>query len=173
MLEVLFTKERDMRPHNVEELAHHGGHAHEMAGPARPTQPLRHLANIDGGLETGAVHAGCLGYEGQVAAHAGSLGEIARQVARILGQIFLGTELHRIDKDGQHQLLGAAPSFRQKRQVPPVQRAHGRHQGYALAPPARRLGPGAHGRGIRDHGHVAHEKDSFFDGKRPARTSAA
>ncbi len=67
-----------------------------------------------------AVHAGGLGHKGQVAAHAGSLGQIAGQIARVLGQVFLRPELHRVDEDGQHHPLSAAACFRHERQVPRV-----------------------------------------------------
>ena len=54
---------------------------------------------------------------------------IAIKVARILGQVFVGAELERIDEDRNHDQIALRLGRAHQRQMALVQRSHGGHQG--------------------------------------------
>ena len=87
----------------------------------------------------GGYMAAGVGHEGDVDAGRGRLGQVALEVARVLGEILLGAELGRVDEDRQHQAVAAAPALLHQRDVAGVQGAHGGHEGRSLDRAARCL----------------------------------
>jgi hypothetical protein len=72
----------------------------------------------------------------------GQLDEIAVEVAGIAVEILMRRELGRVDEDTDDDALRARPRLCNKREMPRVQRAHGRHKSDAgaFAAPVRHRG---------------------------------
>ena len=115
--------------HREKQLRHDGGDAGEVSRPVRAAQRLADLGDFHPGLK--ACRVDFLGSGEKQRADALALAEarIARIVARILLEVARRVELDRVDEDRDHDRVGAPPRIAHQREMPVVQRAHGRHQG--------------------------------------------
>ncbi len=129
LLIVLLTEERQVRPHDVEQLQHHREHAVEVPVPGDTLQLLAQRSGVDGDLRVGAVHRLDRGGEDQL-----DPGFPARPQVRLEGpwvavEVLVGRELQRVYEDRHDgDAVDVLPSPADQLQVAAVQRAHSRHQ---------------------------------------------
>ena len=69
---------------------------------------------------TERIHRRRVGAEGEIDAAGPRRGEVARFVARVLGQVFAGAELRRVDEDGEDDDVGAGADVRSRRHATDV-----------------------------------------------------
>ena len=68
---------------------------------------------------------------------------VGHEGARVLGQVFVGAELQRVDEDAGNHEVGTLAGFLHQGNVALVQVTHGRHEGNAFAFAARARHGGA------------------------------
>jgi hypothetical protein len=135
LLEVLLAEYRDIGLDQVEQLAHHGRHAVEMARPMRTFQRLgdpRHT-HADTLLGAERINRGDFRRKQQIAFDVGQGRLILHQGARVAIVIFVRTELGRVDEDARDDALGTRARQLDQRLVTGVQVAHGRHEADCLS----------------------------------------
>src|ERR1044072_142023 len=122
-----------MGMNNVEELIDHSSHAAKMAGAARAFKLFTEAFNYDIGRKPLRVHV--LMRRGEDEINAAREGEfrIARQVARVLLEVFIRAALRRFYKDRSDYGVAHSAGAAHQRKVAFVKRAHRRHQPYSLS----------------------------------------
>ena len=125
-----------------------------MPGSAGATQHIRQTRHLNPGLfglRLG-IHHPYRRRKQQVGAFGRKHRGIAFQRARIIVEILSRTKLQRIDEDTGHHPVGDLVRGFDQRQVPGVQIAHRRHEGYiASSPPRFDLGAQTVDFASRDH----------------------
>ena len=113
-------KKASVRLDDVEQLGHHRRHAAEVPGAHRAFQRLGQPLHRDPGLEPGRVHPrASASRPGRRRLPRAS--QVARQVARVRGQVLVRAELGRVDEDAHHdQLASLQRGFHQAKCAPRV-----------------------------------------------------
>ena len=103
---------------------------------------LRELLDLDMGLKPGRVRRARIRRVHQIDAALAAQLEVSFERARIAREVFARSELERVDEDARDDVRRRAARPFDQREVPCVDRAHGRHERDALAPaPPRCVGP--------------------------------
>src|SRR5262249_35240676 len=92
----------------MEQLQDHGGHAAEVAGPGSAAEAVLKPVNLHIGAEARQVYGLDFGGEDQVGAFPRANLQVLLERARIAGEVLGGTELNRVDEDGDHDEAGLA-----------------------------------------------------------------
>ncbi len=128
LLNVLLPEAGHVRLHQVEQLRHHRQHAAEMARPRAAFPTLRGLTRHDPDFRARWVHGVDQRREQQVDPASRGQAPVARQIARILGEVVVRPELERVDEDAEHDRVRPTARFIHQREMPLVEIAHGGHQ---------------------------------------------
>ena len=145
LLIIFFAEAGGIGLHDVEQLAHHGGHAAEMVRAELAAQFVLQVRRFDLVILPHARIKLLLARREQHA-HAGiaQFGGIFFQRARILVEIFALPELQAVHKHAHHNVFGGGTRLGDQCQMACVQVAHGRHEGDAVDgfAPSAQLGNG-------------------------------
>ncbi len=133
LLKILVAEQGQIRLHDVEQLGHYRGYAVEVAGAACPAKRQRQVTDPDGSLKPGRIHLCCRRGEDNIHTALSGNGAVPFQVAGVALKVLGGTELDRVDKDGEYQDVAALSPFAQQRGMSFVQKAHGGNKGDAFA----------------------------------------
>ena len=97
--------------------------------PGGAAQALGELLHLHVSLVARGIHGrGLRGVE-HVHARFPGQGRVPLQVPGIARQVLVGAELRRVDEEADHQPVAAGLAVLHQAQVPPVEKAHGGHQG--------------------------------------------
>src|SRR6185503_8575474 len=113
-----------MRLNCVEQLCNDRCHAFKMTWSHCTFKRICHLLHLDPGLIPLWIHALSRGHPNQVCAERLDQFQVAVQVARILREVLTGTELSRVDKDGDNHMLTFVSGAANEREMPFVQVSH-------------------------------------------------
>ena len=133
MLEIFLTEQRDVRLNGQYQLGDDGRHAVEMARPGRAFPPVGDSGDSNFGGEAVRIDVCHRRQPQQVAAAFLQHRRILRFLPGIAAKILMGGELRRVDEDRCRHPLGVLLPFGHQRQMPGVERAHGRNQRQPLA----------------------------------------
>ena len=102
LLRILFSEDRHIGQHHVEQLGDHRYHTVEMTGPTASTQASGEppFDDCDGSIR--GIHGAGGGHEEHVDPSLAATPGIARGVTRIGVKILFGSKLRRIDKEADH-----------------------------------------------------------------------
>ncbi len=90
---IFLSEESQVRLHDVEKLCDHRGHATKMSGPRLAAEPVAEAFDGDIGDRTRRIHLFHPRRKEQIHPFFFQQSAIAIKIARILGQIFVGSEL--------------------------------------------------------------------------------
>jgi hypothetical protein len=155
LLKVLLAEHRDVRLHDVEQLRHHGADALEKPRAKFALQDARQSRHLDarGALGAVGIDLAHFGAEHEVAAGSGQHAGVLERRARIVREVLVRPELHRIHENAGDEALAVAACRIDETHVSGVQVAHGRDEGHPQALPA----PGPHVLANRaDRGYGVH-----------------
>src|SRR5579885_2594887 len=173
LLEVLLAEYGYVRLHYMEELCNDGRDALEVAGTELTVENARESRHLDarGSLRAVGIYLDNVRHEHQVAARVGQHSGVLRWRARIMREVLVGTELHRIDEDAGDKTIPVAARQLDQAYVPGVEIAHGGDEGDApsLAAPAPHAlaHAGNSGDGLHDS-----QKQCSGAGYAPVRTAS-
>ena len=154
LLEIFLAEDGGVRSGQMEKFGHHGADAAEVAGAPGSAQSAREHGFVDEGRVAGRIHFRHGGREYGVHVVRGAQTQVGVERTWILGQIFVGAELGRVDEDADDHRSASAcatPGGIDQGGMAVVQRAHGRNEdnGRGGAGPKsgefRQCGEGAHG----------------------------
>ena len=128
LLRVLLAEVGEIWADDREELQAHRRDPAEMPRPEGSLQNRAELGHVDPRLEAGGVHLLHAGSEDEVDTGVGRRGQVARLVARILGEVAVVGELGRVDEQAHDDGRALRPGRLQQRDVPGVQCAHRRDE---------------------------------------------
>jgi hypothetical protein len=139
LLPVLLAEHGEIGAGLVEQLGHDLRHAVEMTGPRGAAQTVGQAGDADLGREAVGVHLLYRRREEEVAARLGEHGGVTRLVAGIGREILGRGELGGVDENCRHHPVRMGAAHIEEREMPRMERAHGRGQGDPLArrPPSR------------------------------------
>ncbi len=136
--------------HEIQELQDDRGHAAKVPRPRGALPPLGQRLDGHPGREPGRIHEGRRRREDELNAFGAEVREITGQVPRVALEVFVRSELRRVDEDADDHPLALVAGLTDESEVALVQRAHGGHE-------AERSGdgrsPGPQGREALDHVH--------------------
>ena len=134
LLIVLLAEEDPVGAHDLQQLEHDRQHAGEMGGPGRALEFGGQRTRLHRGAQTVGIHRRGRRGEHDLDTFVAQQRQVVIEGPRVGVEIFAGTELQRVDEDRHHDhRAGHSFGGTHQRQVPVVQRAHGRHQHH---PPA-------------------------------------
>src|SRR5213594_190453 len=144
LLKVLAPEHRHVGLHHVEQLRHDRQDAGKVARPGGAFQSVGHRPGRDAYERLLGVYGLERGDEEAIDAALTGERPIAGQVARVLREVFFGTELQWVDEDAQDDAVGALFGPVYEAQVPFVQRAHRGHEPDPAPAGALCARPGVH-----------------------------
>ena len=101
LLVVLLAEERDVRPHGVKQLRHHGRDAAEVPGRLRPQRPARESLDRDPGATPSGYISSTDGAKSTSTPASRRLSRSRVEVARIAREVLGRPELRRVHEDRQ------------------------------------------------------------------------
>src|SRR6185312_368174 len=157
LLKILLAKYREIRLHDVEELGDYRAHAVEVTGTEFAVEQPRELRHHDSRAAAGAfrVHLGDVRHEHEIAARRGEHSLVLLRRPRIVREIFVRSELHRIHEDAGDEAIAPLARELDETDVPRMQVTHGGHERHALPLTMPALDARADGGNGRDGVHVA------------------
>jgi len=141
LLRIFLAEISDVRPNDVEQLADDGGHAAEMARPARAFEQVLQAANGNRGSEARWVDRGGRGMEHQIGMLALAKPNVGIERPRIALEVLVGPELEGIDEDRDDDAAGPRPALAGSGWRDP----HAARPSSARAPRSRERGGGGGG----------------------------
>ena len=130
----------------MKQLGHDGEHAAEMARTGRALECVRDRAgdHTDDRLTGGGIHRH--GVRHEQAVDSARFGEppVTRQVTRIAGEVFAGTELEWIDEDADDDAVGELARAIHEAQMAFVEISHCGNEADGVTTRALGARPGAH-----------------------------
>jgi len=133
-----------------QELAYDRGDALEVAGPEGAAQAVGQLRHRHGRELRAGIHLLGAGHIGYAATGGLEFGEVARLIARIGGEILVGTKLAGIDEDRSHRNVTTIKCALHQAGMALMQRAHGGNhadgatRGTEFADRTTQIGDGSH-----------------------------
>ena len=109
-----------------------------------PFPPAGYRRKIHGCLKSFWVHGRYIWFKTDINAFLFAQGSIARNGTGIFGEVFMGTELRRIDEDADYERIASQPGCSNQRPMPIVQRPHSRHEPNPYTFTPEPLSPGGH-----------------------------
>ena len=130
LLVILLAKAGHIRLYQIEQLGDDGTDTTEVTRTQRPLQQIGETRHLDEGLARQPLRIHDLRGRGEHHIDTGRFqrSAILLQSARVVGEILGLVELHRVDEDADHHLLGVAVRLLHQRQVALMQIAHGGHE---------------------------------------------
>jgi hypothetical protein len=111
----------------------------KVPGSKRAAQVLAQHRHGDPRALSAGIHFSRRGREHQVGAGAGQELDITLQVARVALEVFVRSELGRVDEDADGHALGVTARHLHQPQMPGMERAHRRYEAKSYARPAHLL----------------------------------
>jgi hypothetical protein len=141
LLEILLAEDRDVRIDDVEQLRDDGRDAFEMSGTKLAAQDVGNFRHFDARRAIRAVRIDLrdLRHEHEIAPRGLEHRRVLSRRARIVREILVGPELHRVHEDARDETLAVPLRGLDETDVPGMQVAHRRHEHdpFARGPPAR------------------------------------
>ncbi|KEO91079.1 hypothetical protein EH32_01770 [Erythrobacter litoralis] len=139
LLEILLPEKRPVGLDLVEELGDHRRDPVEMSGSGGTAQPLAHPLYRYAGRETGGIHRLDARRPEQRDPFCLEHRRILGKLAGIGVEVLVRAELGGIDEDRGDDMVAMFARPADQREMPFVQRTHGRHQAHRSAVPPQRL----------------------------------
>ncbi len=128
LLKILFTKNRQVRLHDIEEFCNHGCHSAEMTGPGHAAQPPGYLCDLNPGLVTGQIYVCCIRHEQAVYPFGQGKRLVPFKITRVSVQIFRGTKLGGVHKQTYHHTIRKPACLFHKGKMTLMKKPHGWHK---------------------------------------------
>src|SRR5207248_70279 len=121
LLVVLLSEDRSRWTDDTEEFRHHRRDALEVTWAKWPAQMLRESTDANARLFARRIHRRGIRREDDVDVE---LGDVALEIARVLGEIFVRTELGRVHEDRTDDEVGPRARFADEREMTGMEGAH-------------------------------------------------
>jgi len=157
LLIVLLAEHRDVGLNDVEQLRHDRGDAFEVPGTELAAQNLRKPRHLHARrvLVARRVDLRDVGHEHEIAARGLEHALVLARRTRVMREVLVRSELHRIDEDARDEAVSAAPRDLHETEMTRVEIPHRGDEGDAFA----RTPPCAHAlSNRRDRGHGVHAR---------------